>query len=375
VGRGLAGAVAAVLVLAAGGCSSGGRRDAVHVGRRPAARAEVATSSPTSTIAVPVTGPPAGGRADLLDPDGRPWGAPLVFTSTVPIPAQLVFALVVGSDARPGQDVLHSHGDSIHLLAVDPATRRGTVLGFPRDSWVEIPGHGTQKLTNGLLYGPEVMARTIEHLTGLPVDYYAVTGFGGLPAMVDELGGVDVLVDRRMNDGYSGARFKPGWHHMNGQQVLNFSRDRHDVPNGDFTRSANQGKVILAALAKMRAEVADDQGVARWVDVLLRHAVLDTGLSTLRGLGALARGLDPAGITNAVVPGRVGWARGGQSVVYLDSRAAALFEDLRADAVLGSSSPPPPPPPPPPPVTTTAPATTTSTSTLTATVASTAAGQ
>ena len=247
-----------------------------------------------------------------------------------------------------------AHGDSIHLLAVDPAGRRGTVLGFPRDSWVEVPGHGNRKLTDALLLGgPDLMARTVEHLTGLPVDLYVVTGFRGLPDIVDELGGVGVYVDRTMNDRYSGARFKPGWHHMNGGQVLAYSRDRHDVESGDFTRSLHQGNVILSALAKMRAEVGDDDGVRRWIDVLLRHAYLDTGMESLRGLGTLARGLDPAALTNAVVPGRVGNGPGGQSVVYLDHRAADMFLDLRPDAVLGS--------PPPPPTTSTTSSTTTST--------------
>jgi LCP family protein required for cell wall assembly len=256
------------------------------------------------------------------------------------VPDELVFVLVAGSDARPREDLRRTRADSLHLLAVNPRTLEGTVLGFPRDSWVEIPGHGAGKINTALqLGGPDLLAETVRHLTGLPVDYYVLTGFNGLPAMVDELGGVDVFVDRRMNDSYSGARFEPGWHHFNGAETLAFTRDRHDVPNGDFSRSENQGKVILAALAKMRAEVGDDNGLGHWLDVLVRHVVLDVPMQELRPLAALGRRLEPEFVRNVVVPGRVGTA-GSQSVVYLGEDAARVFLDLRPDAVIGASQRP-----------------------------------
>src|SRR5207253_1472155 len=83
----------------------------------------------------------------------------------------LVFVLVAGSDARPGEDLLHTRADSLHLLCINPATGQGTLLGFPRDSWVDISGHGRGKLNNALaLGGPDLLAATVRHLTGLPVD-------------------------------------------------------------------------------------------------------------------------------------------------------------------------------------------------------------
>lgn len=315
------------LVAAACGDQPARARD-LHIGMR---RRQPTPAVTTSTILVePADVLPAA----PVDPDD-PYGRPLTFQSAIPVPFGLTFVLVVGSDARPGHDPRTGNADSIHLVAVNPETRRGTILGIPRDTWVEVPGVGNRKITTALATGgPDLLARTVEHLTGLPVDYYAVTGFAGLRSMVDELGGLDIHVDEPMSDPYSGARFSRGWHHMDGGAVLAFSRNRHDVAAGDFTRSLNQGKVLLAALAKMRAEVSDDGGIDRWVGVLVRHAVLDTGVGTLRGLAALARRLDPAGLRNEVLPGRVGWGPGGQSVVYLDPRAAAVFENLRPDATL-----------------------------------------
>jgi LCP family protein required for cell wall assembly len=211
------------------------------------------------------------------------------------------------------------------------------MIGFPRDSWVEVPGHGTRKINSALaLGGPQLMAETVRRVTGLPVHYYVITGFEGFQRLVDDMGGLNVKVNRRMNDRFSGAQFNPGWHKMTGGEALAYARNRHDVPNGDFGRSEHQGELILSGLAKLRSEVSDDAGIRHWIAVMLRHVSLDTPPGTLEGLGALARNLDPAKITNLILPGRVGNA-GGQSVVFL-TEAAKIFLDLRPDAVLGGAA-------------------------------------
>jgi LCP family protein required for cell wall assembly len=344
------------------GCSSGGgaKRDgpAMVVG---VPRGGTATSGPQVITSAADEGPAAAATGDaggvfvdgagfggasaeppasaaLAVPTGKPWAPPIPFATDQAVPDKLVFILVAGSDARPNEDLLHTRADSLHLLCVNPATGQGTLLGFPRDSWVDIPGHGRGKLNNALaLGGPDLLAATVRRLTGLPVDYYVITGFPGLMQMVDELGGVDVFVDRRMNDKNSGARFQRGWHRFTGGQALAFARDRTDVERGDFTRSEHQGLIMMSALAKMRAEVGDDGGVARWIGVLVRHARLDVPLAKLPSLGALARRLDPARLKNVVAPGRIG-TTAGQSVVFLTTDAARLFEDLRPDAVIGGAA-------------------------------------
>jgi LCP family protein required for cell wall assembly len=326
------------------------------------------------------TGPAVAPMATGL-PDGSPYGEAIPFTSSVDVPTNLVWVLAIGSDARPGGDIRKSNGDSIHLVGVDPQTGVGTIVGFPRDSWVAIPGHGTGKINSSLaLGGPKLMAETVRQLTGLPVDYYVLTGFEGFQKIVDELAGVNVSVDKTMNDSFSGAHFQPGWYDMNGGEALAYSRDRHDVDNGDFTRSLHQGNVMLSALAKLRTEVGDDGGLQRWIGVLLRHADLDSPPTQLMQLAALARKLDPSKLTNVVVPGRVGTA-GAASVVYLTDEAKRLFLDLRPDAAVGGPTgdqprPPATQPPPQPTTTTTtttAPPATTST-TAPATTSSTSKG-
>jgi len=346
--------LAVVVALVAGACSGSKTEKGIVIGKSTSTTTALPApdiiEDPTTTTADNSTttgarrtggGGGSGGsgpavRASTVGiPDGSPYGDAIPFTSSVEVPTNLVWILAIGSDARPGGDMRKSNGDSIHLIGVDPQTGVGTVLGFPRDSWVKIPGHGTGKINSSLaMGGPTLMAETVRQLTGLPVDYYVLTAFEGFQKIVDELGGVNVQVDKKMNDKYSGARFDPGWQDMNGGEALAYSRDRHDVANGDFTRSLHQGNVMLSALAKVRAEVGDDAGLQRWIGVLLRHADLDSPPQQLLPLAALARRLDPAKVTNVVVPGRVGTA-GAASVVYLTDDARKLFLDLRPDAAIG----------------------------------------
>jgi LCP family protein required for cell wall assembly len=376
--------VAATLALATAACSAGGRSQrGLVIGKSTSTTAALPgptivqePSTTTTAKASTTTGAPSGGgsgggpavapKPATGLPDGSPYGEAIPFTSSVDVPTNLVWVLAIGSDARPGTDIRKSNGDSLHLIGVDPQTGVGTILGFPRDSWVAIPGHGTGKINSALaLGGPKLMAETIRQLTGLPVDYYVLTGFEGFQKIVDELSGVNVKVDRKMNDSFSGAFFQPGWYDMNGGEALAYSRDRHDVENGDFTRSFHQGNVLLSSLAKLRAEVGDDGGLQRWIGVLLRHADLDSPPTQLMQLAVLARKLDPAKLTNVVVPGRVGTA-GAASVVYLTDEARKIFLDLRPDAAIGGPTgdqprPPATQPPPQPTTTTTAVAGTTPT--------------
>ncbi|MGH9164200.1 MAG: LCP family protein [Acidimicrobiales bacterium] len=367
--RRIGGALVALALTAA--CSGGAKPDMVIGSTRgstttalPGGTIPVDTAAPAPAVppAVPAPAPPSAGATpgppavdfSMKNPDGHPYAGALSFRSSVPVSPDLTFVLVVGSDARPGEDIRRTNGDSIHLLAVNPRTGQGTLLGLPRDSYVQIPGRGQGKINSALASGgPALLADTVRALTGLPVQYYVLTGFGGLASMVDDLGGIDVMVDQRMNDAASGARFERGWHHFNGAQALAFARNRKDTANGDFSRSVNQGTLILAALAKMRAEVGDEAGLRRWIGVLLRHSVLDVAPDRLLGLASLARGLEPGRLQNVVAPGRVGMA-GRQSVVYLGEEAARLFVDLRDDAAVNGgggtpASPPPPAPASPPP--------------------------
>jgi anionic cell wall polymer biosynthesis LytR-Cps2A-Psr (LCP) family protein len=93
-----------------------------------------------------------------------------------------VWILALGSDARPGQAVLGSRADAIQLVGVNAESHRGVTIGIPRDSYVDIPGHGRNKLNAAMVYGgPQAMADAVAGLVGIRPDYVFVTSFRGLP--------------------------------------------------------------------------------------------------------------------------------------------------------------------------------------------------
>lgn len=245
-----------------------------------------------------------------------------------------VFVLALGIDGRPGID--GDRADAIHLVGVNPAAGAATILDIPRDTYVEVPGHGSRKINDAFYFGgPALQANVVARLTGVPVGYVLTTNFGGFESMVNELGGVDVDVPFPMRDAFSGANFPQGRVRMDGRAALAFSRNRQ-VPGGDLRRTLHQGQLIVAALAKLRAEQPGATGALRSLAVLGRHTRLHgVGLGELYRLGRLGLSIDPARVRNVVMPASIGKA-GAADVVFPTRAAGPLFADLRDDAVLQS---------------------------------------
>jgi LCP family protein required for cell wall assembly len=253
-----------------------------------------------------------------------------------------IFILALGSDARPGEVIDEARADSIHLIGINPAERAATVLGFPRDSWVPIPGVGNDKINAALTYGGvDLTVRTIEELTGIRIDYYALTSFGGLRAMVDQVGGLIVEVPYAMDDPYSGADFEPGRQRLDGTQALAFARNRHDTPGGDFSRSENQGTVFLSALAQFRRDVTrDPAALFTWLGAGSRNIASDVPIRELVTLAFTAYRIKPEDVRNLVVPGSTG-VEGEQSVVFIAPEASGIYRDLADDGIVSPKNAPP----------------------------------
>lgn len=252
-----------------------------------------------------------------------------------PLGADPMSILVIGSDARPHQSMLRTRADSIHIVAVDPRTGRGTVLGIPRDSWVPIPGWGSDKINAALARGgAPLLVDTVERLTGVRIDSYVLTGFRGFQDMVDAIGGIPVTVPYPIVDAFAHARLRKGPQRLNGANALAFSRARHAVPGGDFGRSLNQGRLLIAALSLLRDQA--NRGPAAllpWVIAGARNVHSDLALADLFGLALAATTFDAGKVRNVVASGHTGTIAG-KSVVMLDSRARATFRDLARDGVL-----------------------------------------
>lgn len=245
-----------------------------------------------------------------------------------------LFFLVIGDSYRAGQSHL---ADSIHIVAFDPSSGDATVLGIPRDSWVPIPGHGTQKINAAFaLGGPKLMIDTVEQLTGLRMDYYAVTTFDGFISIIKAVGGLDIKVPYDIHDPGSKSNLHRGPARLSGKDTLRFARSRDDVPNGDFSRQYNEGLILMAMLQQFQGSFRESPSATlNWLGAGMQNVDTDLSWDQVLALAYLAARVKPSQITNLVVPGRIGHA-GDQSIVEIDAEAAnQIFDDL-ADGRLDS---------------------------------------
>lgn len=164
--------------------------------------------------------------------------------------------LLVGSDSREGlsDEELKEYSaggagtggqrtDTIMLLHVGSGPT--VLMSVPRDSNVEIPGHGTSKINSAYSTGgPELLVETIEHNTGIRVDDYVEIGFGGFANIVDGLGGIEICTDQKIDDKSSGAHFEKGCQEVDGKEALAFSRVRKAFATSDLQRVQNQRQVL-----------------------------------------------------------------------------------------------------------------------------------
>jgi len=249
--------------------------------------------------------------------------------------ADVIWILCLGSDARPGEMPLRSRADAIQMVGVNVRTGTGTVIGIPRDSWVAIPGHGSNRVNAALYYGgPELMGRAVGNLVGVQPDYVFVTTFTGFRAMVQAIGGVTVNSRLAFTDDNMIGNIHRGPNHLNGFESLFFSRARHFLPRGDFDRSANQQEMLRAILRQVRAREDQPGFMERSLYAVVRN--LYTNLSP-RELYTLAQNLtviDPARFRGCVLNGSIGDVNGA-SIVFPDrAQAARLGADARNDARL-----------------------------------------
>lgn len=250
----------------------------------------------------------------------------------IPQPGKPIFVLVMGQDARPGET--QSRGDALHVIGINPQEHAATILNIPRDTWTNIPGRGVDKINAGNYYGgPALQARAVSALVGVDISIVITTGFDGLSDMIDELGGINIDVPVPMNDPKSGAIFPAGTVTMDGGAALAFARNR-SLAGGDFTRTQDQGILILAGLSKLRDSAPTAANTLRWMAVLARHTRFDgIGFGDLYRLGRLALTFDPEEVRNVTMPGTTGSAAN-QSVVFVGASAPGLFADFRDDAIL-----------------------------------------
>jgi LCP family protein required for cell wall assembly len=245
-----------------------------------------------------------------------------------------VFILVLGSDARPGTPLERGLCDSIHILGINPKDKRATLVGIPRDSYVPLASGGTGKINTAMHAGGiEATIATVERLSGIRLDYYALSGFNEMVYAIDEIGGINIDIPYSFA-GFTRS-FEAGPARLDGKAALEFARTRKSLHMGDFDRSMNQGRIMLAALAQFRKQFGRDPStIFTWLGAGMRWVDTDLSIDELVTLGFTATNVAPKRVTNLVLMGTNGLING-MSVVNLSTSVnQPLFKDMAADGFI-----------------------------------------
>lgn len=255
--------------------------------------------------------------------------------------------LLVGSDSRQdltegqqaqlttGGDLGDGHTDTM-LLIHQPGLGSNTpttVVSIPRDSYLSIPGYGTDKVNAAYpMGGAPLLAQTVELATGLRIDHYTEIGFGGFADLVDALGGVTMCLPEPIADPLAGLDLPAGCQQLDGRNALGYVRTRA-TPRADLDRMVDQ-RMFLTALLRRATSPTVWLNPWRWYFVppaVIAALTVDDG-DRAWDLARLAWALRGT-VTEVTVPiGEFTGSDAGDVVVWDHELAAQLFEALNTDA-------------------------------------------
>src|SRR3954466_3322111 len=243
--------------------------------------------------------------------------------------AEPVTFLLVGSDTRahlePGETP-DGRSDAIIVARFSADRKPAQLISIPRASWVDIPGHGRNKINASYAFGgPSLLIQTVEQLTRVRIDHYLAIDFDGLIQVTDDLGGVDVMVAQTTTNGpYT---FKAGLNHLNGDQARWYLGQRYGLAGGDFDREKRDQQYLRSMFQKLFSSDTFTNPVR--LDAALRAVTgavsIDDSLSNndLLSLGYSMRGVTPKNVQYFTAPVLGTGREGSASVVYLDSTRGA----------------------------------------------------
>jgi LCP family protein required for cell wall assembly len=204
---------------------------------------------------------------------------------------------------------------------------------------VTVPGYGKAKINAAFSWGgPSLMVRTVESVTGVPIDHVVVADFTGFRTLTDQLGGVDITIPEATHD--ERHTWTAGVHHMNGEEALDYVRQRHNLPGGDFDRVKRQQNWIRAVIRKLSSTgtLANPVALNRDLQTLSASVATDSGfgmdkigdlVSSIADLGGSELGFFTAPTLGT------GWSPDHtQSIVNLDPRIGGrLWTAMKQDEV------------------------------------------
>ncbi len=244
------------------------------------------------------------------------------------VAGQPVNILLIGSDRRPDQpsdDGDPGRSDSLILVRMD--SKRGfiSMLSFPRDLYVDIPGTGRKDKINAAyaIGGPQKTIETVKALTGQPVNYFINIDFQGFTKLVDKVGGVYIDVDRRyFNDNsnaapgesYATIDLQPGYQRLDGQDALSYVRYRHT--DSDFSRIARQ-QAFLSELKRQTNRFGSLPNIPSYAEIFANNVVTNMkSVRRLLGILEMALTTDKDRVARTSINGYVTFV-GDASVVML----------------------------------------------------------
>jgi LCP family protein required for cell wall assembly len=260
-----------------------------------------------------------------------------------------VTILLAGSDIRSPRQTT---GSAAHPAPFDPGEQRSDVLmlvhitanrkqvsfiSIPRDSWVDVPGIGKAKINAALsLGGPPLMIKTVEQLTHVRINHYAVLDFRGFVSLVGALGGVGVRVAHTTSS--RGVTFHQGFNRLTPSSALIYVRQRYGLPLGDLNRVQRQQNLIRTILAQVAARgvLSSPFTMYRFLSALTHSISVDSTFTNaaMLSLANQLKSLPGRDFTFLTAPWRGFGTAAGQSVVYLNQReCGTLWQAVRHDSV------------------------------------------
>ena len=223
-----------------------------------------------------------------------------------------VTILLMGGDTRPDQQgVSRPRTDSMMLLMIDPDTQTAGVLSIPRDLYVEVPGHGLNRINTAYAYGGgDLAVETVQYNLGVHINYYVLVEFNAFITLIDEIGGITVYVPRTIYDetypdmdyGYDPFYIEAGEHHMDGETALKYARTRHG--DNDFYRARRQQAVLLAIRERvLRADMLPEliQKAPTLYNTTSRSITTNMTLQEMTSLALLAEDISSDNIRTGVI--------------------------------------------------------------------------
>ena len=251
--------------------------------------------------------------------------------------------LIVGSDSRSDGAIADTttagqRADSVMVLH-KAENGQTSLTSLPRDTYVNIPGYGEDKINASYAYGgAKLLVKTVEGLTKMKINHYVEVGMGGVKNVVDAVGGVEACLDYDVDDHDSGLIWNTAQgkcQQVNGEKALAFSRMRKSDPTGDIGRGLRQRAIISAAVKKAMSPstLLNPSATSKLVDAGTGSLTVDkdSGVWDIGQMVLAFRSASNDGLTGAppiedpdYEPGDVG-----STVLLVDTTAPIFFGKVR----------------------------------------------